>query len=157
MSEEVQKTFWREWKRRFPTKIREFGGSRSFTWTFLFSHWFQFLWIINIFFKLFNQGWGIGTQAWAAVRSKSRFARGELSWQVPEQTQCRGFSWKRLCLCGQLVARKGEYKVQQGIQAEDDLIPPAKRSCLSKEEGQIWIDQLFKKKLTGAKAVQKAR
>ena len=50
-----------------------------------------------------------------------------------------------------------EYKVQQGIQAEDDLIPPAKRSCLSIEEGQIWIGQLFKKKLTGAKAVQKAR
>ena len=27
----------------FPAKIREFGESRSFTWTFLFCHWFQFL------------------------------------------------------------------------------------------------------------------
>ena len=27
----------------FPAKIREFGESRSFTWTFLFYHWFQFL------------------------------------------------------------------------------------------------------------------
>ena len=29
--------------------------------------------------------------------------RGELSWG----TRCWGFSWKRLCLCGQLVTRKG--------------------------------------------------
>ena len=36
-------------------KIREFGESRSSTWTFIFSHWFQFLYIMNIFFKLFNQ------------------------------------------------------------------------------------------------------
>ena len=50
-----------------------------------------------------------------------------------------------------------EQKAQQGIQAEDDLIPLAKRSCLSKEEVQIWIAHLSKKKLTRAKAVQKAR
>ena len=36
-------------------------------------------------------------------------------------------------------------------------IQPEKRSCLSKEEVQIWIAHLFKKKLTRAKAVQKAR
>ena len=53
-----------------------------------------------------------------------------------------------------MVTRKANKKL---IQTEDDLIPLAKRSCLSKEEGQIWISQLFKKKLTGAKAVQKAR
>ena len=50
-----------------------------------------------------------------------------------------------------------EETFKKGIQAEDHLIPLAKRSCLSKEEVQIWIAHLSKKKLTRAKAVQKAR
>ena len=48
-----------------------------------------------------------------------------------------------------------EQKAQQGFQAENEFIPLAKRSCLSKEEGQICIGHLFKKKLTRAKAGQK--
>ena len=48
-------------------------------------------------------------------------------------------------------------KSSTGNSRKDDLIPLAKKSYLSKEEGQIWIGHLFKKKLTGAKAVQKAR
>ena len=37
--------------------------------------------------------------------------RGELSWG----TRCWGFSWKRLCLCGQLVTRKGLKQALCGI------------------------------------------
>ena len=50
-----------------------------------------------------------------------------------------------------------EEAFKKEIQAEDDLISLAKRSCLSKEEVQIWLAHLFKKKLTRVKAVQKAR
>ena len=81
MSKDKRKMYWRRSKKFRQTqanKIREFRESWTFKWTFLFPHWFQFLWIINIFFKtgqlmlwrlkLFYQAWEIGTRAWVHCR-----------------------------------------------------------------------------------------
>ena len=55
---------------------------------------------LGIWLSESSRGWGIWTVASISCEISGSFAYGKLSWQT-------WFLWKRLCLCGQLVMRKG--------------------------------------------------